>query len=242
MPAVAPKRSNPIKSYGAMVYAMVQATPNGGTGDMPIHEVPLARRKIKTGEDYSADIEVLLSWPKVPLIDPDTGETMTDEDGRYRLAGLDELPVRVEASADGFVSDVLEEISPGRTDVDLTLRPTGGLTGRVVLEDGGVPEAFLIVSHIEAESSSASPERYAGFPRKETFTGEDGSYRIDDVPPGALDVFDGPDREVLHDADDAGFLVGLLDGRLLRRQVRLDVPLGDDDECGEPADGAVCCC
>jgi protocatechuate 3,4-dioxygenase beta subunit len=113
---------------------------------------------------------------------------LTDEDGRYLLAGLDEFPVRVEASAEGFVSSVLEEVSPGRTDVDLTLRATGGLTGRVVLEDGSVPEAFLIVTHIEAESSAASPERYAGFPRKESFSSEDGAYGIDDVPPGRYTV------------------------------------------------------
>ena len=79
------------------------------------------------------------------------------------------------ASAEGFVPRVLEEVLPGRTDVDLTLRATGGLTGRVVLEDGSVPEAFLIVTHIEAESSTASPERYAGFPRKESFASEDGA-------------------------------------------------------------------
>jgi protocatechuate 3,4-dioxygenase beta subunit len=112
---------------------------------------------------------------------------LTDREGRYDLTGLDDLPVRVEASAEGFVSAVLDEILPGRTDVDLTLHPAGGLAGRVELQDGGVPDGFLIVVHVEAESSAEARES-ADYPRKDSFATEGGGYRIDDVPPGRYTV------------------------------------------------------
>jgi protocatechuate 3,4-dioxygenase beta subunit len=113
---------------------------------------------------------------------------LTGENGRYHVDGLDEVPVRVVASADGFVSVVREEVLPEQRDVDLTLRATGALTGRVELEEGTVPEAFLIVTHVEADGPPGSSGQGAGFPRRESFADEDGSYRIDDLPPGRYTV------------------------------------------------------
>jgi protocatechuate 3,4-dioxygenase beta subunit len=196
----------------------------------------LRGRVTDTNGEPVAYATVQASWRDA--LAPRSRRDLTDEDGRYLLAGLDDMPVRLEASAEGFVPTVLDEVLPGQTDLDLTLRPTGALSGRVVLEDGSVPEGFLIVTHIEAESSSASPERYADFPRKESFTSEDGTYRIDDVPPGrytvearasghapgrrdGIRVTDGEVAEVSTIELDRGLA---LDGRVVARDDEFPVP------------------
>jgi len=119
---------------------------------------------------------------------PRTKRALTDDDGRYALVGLVDTAVRVEASAAGFVSESVDSVVPGEEEVDLTLRPTGGLTGRVALVEGGTPEAFMIVLHVEATSDVTTPEHYAEFPRKDSFSTEDGEYRLDDLPPGRFTV------------------------------------------------------
>ena len=113
---------------------------------------------------------------------------LTDGDGRYEISGLDEFFVELEAKAEGFLSVKLDAVSPGVKTADFTLLRLGSVAGRLELDDGEVPPAFMIVVHIEAESVARAPGRYAGLPRQETFSAEDGSYRIDDLPPGRYTV------------------------------------------------------
>jgi protocatechuate 3,4-dioxygenase beta subunit len=145
----------------------------------------LRGRVSDTSGEPIAGATVEASWED--SVDSHSRRTLTDDEGRYVLTGLDETPVRVEADAKGFVSEALDEIHAGDKDVDLTLRPTGGLAGHVELEDGSVPEGFLIVVHTEAASSAESRES-SDFPRKQSFAGEDGAYRIDDLPPDRYTV------------------------------------------------------
>ena len=49
--------------------------------------------------------------------------------------------------------------------------------------------AFLIVIHVEAESTAAAPERYEDFPRQASFAdAEDGVYEVRDLPAGNYTV------------------------------------------------------
>jgi uncharacterized GH25 family protein len=126
---------------------------------------------------------------------------LTDGDGRYEISGLGQFLVKLEADAAGFLSMKLDAVSPGVQAADFTLLRLGGLAGGLELDDGEVPPAFMIVVHIEAASLAETPERYVGLPRQETFSAEDGSYRIDDLPPGRYTVEGrasdrAPDRQV----------------------------------------------
>jgi protocatechuate 3,4-dioxygenase beta subunit len=114
--------------------------------------------------------------------------TVTDAQGHYAVAGLHEAFVKLEASAAGFLSEGFDAVSPGVKTADFTLRPLGGVSGRLELEEGEVPPAFTIVMHVEAESAAGAPGRYARFPHETTFRSEDGSYRIDDLPAGRYTI------------------------------------------------------
>jgi len=113
---------------------------------------------------------------------------LTDADGRYEIFGLGGVFVELEARAEGFLSAKLDAVSPAVRVADFTLLRLGAVAGRLELDDGQVPPAFMIVVHVEAASVAAAPARYAGLPRQETFSAEDGLYRIDDLPPGRYTV------------------------------------------------------
>ncbi len=110
----------------------------------------------------------------------------TDASGQFRAAGLGQSPVTLSASAPGFETASLAPVQPGATDLALVLARLGALAGRVRLEEGGAPEAFVIVTHREAESVPATGA--LGFPREDPFSTGDGSYRIDALPPGRYTV------------------------------------------------------
>ena len=66
-----------------------------------IEGISLSGRVSDSDGEPIADATVEATWGD--LVAPRSRRDLTDEEGRYRLDGLDDAPVRVEASADGFV-------------------------------------------------------------------------------------------------------------------------------------------
>jgi RNA polymerase sigma-70 factor (ECF subfamily) len=84
-------------------------------------------------------------------------------------------------SAKGFAATVTQD--DGKTDeVVVRLTRAAAVVGRVVKRDGGAPvEGAVVRAHVVADKSSIDCAT--------TRTGPDGAFRLDNVPPGAIDVF-----------------------------------------------------
>jgi len=160
-------------------------------------------------------------------------EVRSNAEGRFRLAGLSDLPVRnLSVRADGFATATKDGATPGDTAVDFVLQRNGSIVGRVQLSAGGVPAAFRVQAHPEAKEG----QERAGFrimignrpDEDKVFTDPSGSFRLDGVEPGTVTITvlsDGkaPARKtglvVASDGvADAGTLT-LTDGRTLRGRV-----------------------
>ncbi len=112
------------------------------------------------------------------------------EDGKYRLAGVGEGPLRqLWASAKGFGRKDREGVQPGDSAVDFVLERSGAIVGKVVLADGSVPAAFTVKAHREAQQASAGMTfRMGDSGGEDTFTDPSGSFKLEDVDPGTVTV------------------------------------------------------
>jgi carboxypeptidase family protein len=129
-------------------------------------------------------------WPLGAKGPPGTQEpdrTLSQPDGRFELAQIDEGPLRLAVRRAGFApldrDDLLALPQQALEVGDLQLTPAIELAGRVVDEhSAGVAGAELF----SLGSSLPVPARYAGSPHGErvAVAGEDGEFRIESLAPG----------------------------------------------------------
>lgn len=105
-----------------------------------------------------------------------------DESGFYRLAGLPDSPVTLIADAPGFVPSPPLAVAVERTTADFALEPAASVGGEVRFSDGGTPEAFDVVAHLEVAPDETGWFRPRAIER--AFSGGGGSYVLDDLQPG----------------------------------------------------------
>ena len=160
-------------------------------------------------------------------------EALSKADGRFKLAGLGDEPLRnLSVRATGYTEASREGAIPGDTSVDFTLEKTGSIVGRVQFEGGAVPPAFRVQAFPEAKEKQERP----GFrmvisnrpDEDQIFTDPSGRFRLDGVDAGMVTITakaDGkaPGRKsgltvVSDQVADAGTLI-LQDGRALRGRV-----------------------
>lgn len=160
-------------------------------------------------------------------------EATSGGDGKYRLSGLGDKPVRnLTARATGYADVTKEGAAPGDMAVDFTLEKTGSIVGKVLLRTGGAPPAFRVQAFAEAKERQEGP----GFrvvvtnrpDEEQFFTDPSGNFRLDNVDPGVVTVSAKADgkaptkktglKVVSDQVVDAGTIV-LDDGRALRGHV-----------------------
>jgi hypothetical protein len=121
--------------------------------------------------------------------------TTTDYEGAFVFNHLEEGRYRLAAYGWGFTSRFMDtgilaspphfdtgpEIDLGRhahADLNVVLRPTAAVSGRIILPDGrGVPDVQVVVAHRSEEGATLLPETT-------TSSQYDGYYRIEGLPPG----------------------------------------------------------
>jgi uncharacterized GH25 family protein len=160
-------------------------------------------------------------------------EALSKDDGRFKLAGLGDEPVRnLTVRATGYTEASREGALPGDTAVDFTLEKTGSIVGRVQLEGGAIPPAFRVQAFPEAKEKQERPGFRVVFSNgpdeDQIFTDSSGRFRLDGVDAGMVTITakaDGkaPGRKsglkvVPDQVADAGTLI-LEDGRALRGRV-----------------------
>jgi protocatechuate 3,4-dioxygenase beta subunit len=160
-------------------------------------------------------------------------EAHSGSDGRYRLSGLGDQPLRnLMVRAKGYAEAGREGAVPGDTAVDFALEKTGTIVGRVQLRGGSIPPAFRVQAFPEANEKQERP----GFrimignrpDEDQVFSDPSGSFRVEGIAPGMVTITakaDGkaPGRKsgvkVISDqVIDVGTLT-LDDGRALRGRV-----------------------
>jgi hypothetical protein len=125
----------------------------------------------------------------------ETWSTITDHEGAFVFKHLEEGRYRLAAWGWGYTSrrigagsleftprfDTGPEVDLGRgahADLDVVLRPTASISGRIILPDGrGVPDVQVAVGHRTEDGATLLPETI-------TTSGYGGWYRIEDLPPG----------------------------------------------------------
>lgn len=160
-------------------------------------------------------------------------EAHSGADGRFRLSGLGDQPIRnLTVRAAGYADATREGATPGDAAVDFTLEKTGSIVGKIQLRGGAVPAAFRVQAFPEASEKQERPGFrivIGGRPDEDqVFTDPSGNFRLDGVDPGMVTVTakaDGkaPGRKsglkvVSDQVVDAGTLT-LEDGRTLRGRV-----------------------
>lgn len=120
---------------------------------------------------------------------PHSREVKSGPDGRYKLAGLSDQPVRnLWVRAEGYAQGSREGATPGDTSVDFVLDKTGSVVGRVQLPGGGTPPAFRVQAFPEAKEGQERPGfRIAIASRADedkVFTDPSGNFRLDGIDPG----------------------------------------------------------
>jgi len=125
---------------------------------------------------------------------PHPREAKSKSDGRYKLSGFGDQPVRdVWVNAEGFATSRKEGVMPGDTAADFVLDKLGSVTGKVLLPDGSVPPAFRVSAHPEAKEGQ---ERF-GFrmivgmgssDADKLFVDPAGNFRLDGVAPGKVTI------------------------------------------------------
>lgn len=116
----------------------------------------LAGRVLSTGDDPlpEASVEAVFHEEGREL----ETETASDEEGRFRLTGLPEGPVRLTARAEGYLDEEIPRALPGEEDLVLRLRPTGGVEGTVLDERTGQPVAVFQVVAMALEGGGSSAQ------------------------------------------------------------------------------------
>ncbi len=98
-------------------------------------------------------------------------------DGKFRLGGLPEHSVTLEASAEGFADRLMVQVEHGEL-VTVELRRNGGVRGEVRLAEGGTPESFTV---------RATPRRRGGEPTDAVETAG-GAFELRGLAPGTYAV------------------------------------------------------
>ena len=160
-------------------------------------------------------------------------EARSSADGRYRLSGLGDQPLRnLTVRATGYATANRESAAPGDTAIDFTLEKTGSVIGKVQYRGGAAPPAFRVQASPEASEKQERPGMrimiVGGQDEDQVFTDPSGNFRVDNVNPGMVTLTakaDGkaPTRKsglkvVSDQVVDAGTLI-LDDGRALRGRV-----------------------
>ena len=160
-------------------------------------------------------------------------EAHSGADGRYRLGGLGEHPLRnLSVRASGYAGATREGATPGDNAVDFTLDKTGSVVGKVLLPGGAAPAAFRVQASPEAKEKQERPGMrmvIGGRPEDDQiFTDPSGNFRLDNVDPGVVTITVKADGKA--PARKSGLTVGsdqiadigtivLEDGRALRGRV-----------------------
>ncbi len=160
-------------------------------------------------------------------------EARSGADGRYRISGLGDSPVRnLSVRATGFAEASREGATPGDTDVDFSLEKTGSIVGKVLLRGAAAPPAFRVQAFPEAKENQERPGFRVMISSRpdddQVFTDPSGNFRLDNVNPGTVTItakVDGkaPARKtglkvVSEQVTDVGTLT-VEDGRALRGRV-----------------------
>ncbi len=114
----------------------------------------------------------------------------TDRDGRFRLAGLAEAPVDIGVIAEGHAPQALTDVRPGTGEpILIELAAGASLAGTVRREDGS-PAAGVKVHLASGDTGGWVPEPWlpAEARTHSLETRGDGTFRADDLPPGAWSV------------------------------------------------------
>jgi protocatechuate 3,4-dioxygenase beta subunit len=121
-------------------------------------------------------------------------EARSDEEGRFRIAGLEPGSLRVEARAEGMLTATVTAAA-GATDVLLQLQPTVSLSGIVVSTRDSEPVSDFRIALLPAGGAfnfadpAAWEERFAGTRGNEVFKDRaDGTFTITGVRPGDYDL------------------------------------------------------
>jgi protocatechuate 3,4-dioxygenase beta subunit len=160
-------------------------------------------------------------------------EARSGEDGRFRLSGLGDQPLRnMSVRAEGYANSTREGATPGDTAVDFTLEKTGSVVGRVLSVGGAVPPAFRVQAFPEAKENQERQGfrvMIADRPEEDKiFTDPSGNFRLDGVDPGIVTITANADGKaparksgltvVSDQVVDVGTIT-LEDGRALRGRV-----------------------
>jgi hypothetical protein len=124
---------------------------------------------------------------------PHSRETKSLADGRYKISGLADDPVRnLWVRADGFAAASREGVAPGDTAVDFVLVKTGSVVGKVVLPAGGAPPAFRVQAFPEAKEAQERPGMRIVVRNRadedKVFADPSGNFRLDNVDPGMTTI------------------------------------------------------
>lgn len=117
---------------------------------------------------------------------------MTAADGSFRIDSLAEGNYRVVATAENFASASEASVATGRDDLELRLRATGSIRGRVLAAKGDAPVTSFRVA-LQRAGGSGMMFRIGGDGSNdvfgpETFTSADGTYVLEGVNPGSYRV------------------------------------------------------
>jgi uncharacterized GH25 family protein len=120
-------------------------------------------------------------------------EAHSGADGRYRLGGLGERPLRnLSVRAPGYASATREGAIPGDNAVDFTLEKTGSIVGKVLQSGGAAPAAFRVQASQEANEKQERPGMRMVFSSRpdddHIFTDPSGNFRLDGVDPGIVTI------------------------------------------------------
>ncbi len=107
---------------------------------------------------------------------------LSDSEGRFRATGLGPGKYRLRATREGYSEAVAADVPGGRADVGLTMEQNAAITGFVLDGDTNEPiKSFgLILVMCEKNGVETEPLR----PMQSFQRTKDGSFTIEDVPPG----------------------------------------------------------
>ncbi len=118
------------------------------------------------------------------------GESKTDSEGRFRVAGLGVGPFVVKASAPapegsrgGTWKAQVSAVRPDTPELELILQPPSEIRGRVVDQDGAPIPAFTVLLHAPAEVFFMPGER-----RTEDVKNEKGEFLLKDLDAGTWEI------------------------------------------------------
>jgi Carboxypeptidase regulatory-like domain len=103
---------------------------------------------------------------------------ITDASGRYQLAGLyPDVHYNLLVEATGYVRGSKNFVASGLDNIDFLLTPGGGITGTVILADGGLPATGAIVLGLKND-----------FTRFSTVAGDNGEFYLDGLSRGVYQL------------------------------------------------------